>query len=65
MEEGTGTFSLESLWDKAMLRYAENLESGAASIEENVEAVISEASEEVSFVKWNGRSNMPTPTDDD
>ena len=36
--------------DKAMLRYAENLESGAASIEENVEAVISE-SEEVSFVK--------------
>ena len=34
-----------------MLRYAENLESGAASIEEDVEAVISEASEEVSFVK--------------
>ena len=34
-----------------MLRYAESLESRAASIEEGVEAVISEASEEVSFVK--------------
>ena len=33
-----------------MLRYAENLESGAASIEENVEEVISEESEEASFV---------------
>ena len=48
-----------------MLRYAENLESGAASIEENVEPVISKESEEVSFVKVDGRSNMATPADDD
>lgn len=41
----------ESLQDKAMLHYAENLENGAASIKENVEVLISEDSKEVSFVK--------------
>ena len=34
-----------------MSRYAKNLETRAASIEENVEAVIAEDSKEVSFVK--------------
>ena len=53
LDGGSQRYALEreSLQDKAMLRYSENLESGAASIEENVEAVISEESEEVSFVK--------------
>ena len=41
----------ESLLNKAMLRIAENVESGATSIEENIEAVISEESGKVSFVK--------------
>ena len=53
MEEVTGTLlrEKESLRDKAMLRYAENFESESASIEEKVEAVIWEESEEVSLVK--------------
>ena len=40
----------ESLLDKAMLRYAEGLESGAVSIEEQVPE-IGEESEEVHLVK--------------
>ena len=50
LDGGSHRYALEreSLRDKAMLRYAE---SGAASIEENVQAVISEEFEEVSFVK--------------
>ena len=42
-----------------MPRYAENLESGAASIEENVEAVISEESEEVSRESGMGAQTSP------
>ena len=53
LDGGSHKYALEreSLLDKAMLRYAENLESGASSIEENVEAIISEEYEEVSFAK--------------
>ena len=52
LDGGSHRYALEreSLQDKAMLRYAENLEGGAAFIKENVEVVISEESE-VSFVK--------------
>ena len=52
LDERSHKYALEreSLLDKAMLRYAENLESGASSIEENVEAIISEEYE-VSFAK--------------
>ena len=52
LDGGSHRYALEreSLRDKAMLRYAENLESGAASMEKNVEAVISEEFE-VFFAK--------------
>ena len=45
------TLERESLLDKAMLRYAENIESGAASIEQHVEAIISEESADVPLAK--------------
>ena len=56
LDGGSHKYALEreSLLHKAMLRYAENLESGASSIEENVEAIISEEYEEVSFAKGKG-----------
>ena len=50
MEEVTSTVLRESSYETRQC-YAKNLESRAASIEENVEVVISEESEEVSFVK--------------